>query len=214
LKEIKFNNCSFDIGENCSKYFCDKSQFKIDGKQFNLLSQWYYQITRKELGMWKQAFSSSTHGKTAINLHQQCDNRGESFVFVQNQNGYFFGIYTCFSFTSTDQHVTDSSAFIFSLTSKKCEIFPATQNNFKNNIEYSQNVKNYYQHQLHPYQNFKNVTVAHMQNNLLKVNGFSLDDNLNVGRYDNSQFDWKGFDPLSYLLEGNNATTLVEVFLR
>eukprot|EP00347_Sterkiella_histriomuscorum_P004181 403361438 len=90
-KEINKSNYSF-LGPQLIKGGIDK--------KFNLL------------------FRGSTHGFTASQFHELCDNKGSTITFVLNEFGQVFGGYASLSWTSTHQYCSDPSAFVFSLSKR------------------------------------------------------------------------------------------------
>ncbi|XP_029441958.1 interferon-induced protein 44-like [Rhinatrema bivittatum] len=60
-------------------------------------------------------FKGSVHGYTAVAFHAKCDTQGPSLVVAYNNTGCVFGGYSSQGFNSSNQHIKDERAFLFSL---------------------------------------------------------------------------------------------------
>eukprot|EP00347_Sterkiella_histriomuscorum_P021227 403334758 len=63
-------------------------------------------------------FRGSTHGFTASQFHNLCDNKGPTVSFILSEFGHVFGDYASDHLRSTDKDYRDYSAFIFSLSKR------------------------------------------------------------------------------------------------
>jgi len=63
-------------------------------------------------------YRASRDGKSAIDFHSRCDNKGPTITIVKSENGTIFGGYTdisWFSSKSCDDHEYQHTSFIFSI---------------------------------------------------------------------------------------------------
>ncbi|XP_030063158.1 interferon-induced protein 44-like [Microcaecilia unicolor] len=60
-------------------------------------------------------YKGSVHGYTVASFHAKCDVQGPSLVVAYNNSGFVFGGYSSRGFSSSNQHIKDEKAFLFSL---------------------------------------------------------------------------------------------------
>ena len=72
------------------------------------------------IGLQTKSFSllwrGTKDGFAASTFHSLCDNKGSTLTVVKTTTGYIQGAYASVSWRSSNSYLTDSSAFVFSLT--------------------------------------------------------------------------------------------------
>ena len=64
-------------------------------------------------------FRMSEDGVDFNTFHKKCDNKGETIIFIETENGYRFGGYTELDWDNYSNEKTDESTFLFLLIIKK-----------------------------------------------------------------------------------------------
>jgi len=64
-------------------------------------------------------FGMSEDGVDFNTFHKKCDNKGETIIFIETENGYRFGGYTELDWDNYSNEKTDESTFLFLLIIKK-----------------------------------------------------------------------------------------------
>lgn len=97
-------------------------QFRDRSKPFSgskLLTSSYCSLLRKWLDnkkrVWKLAYRASKDGWAASDFHRCMDNKGESIVVIQSENGNIFGGYSALPWQSIGSYRYDNRCFLFSL---------------------------------------------------------------------------------------------------
>ena len=64
-------------------------------------------------------FRMSEDGVDFNTFHKKCDNKGETIIFIETENGYRFGGYTELDWDNYSNEKTDESTFLFSFNYKE-----------------------------------------------------------------------------------------------
>ena len=64
----------------------------------------------------KLIYRGTKDGMSAENFHNKCDKKGPTIVLIKNEKGHIFGGYSSISWESEGGNISDSNAFIFTLT--------------------------------------------------------------------------------------------------
>jgi hypothetical protein len=67
---------------------------------------------------WTMCYSKTTNGALSETFHDLCNNRGPSVTIIKLDNGFIFGGYNDYSWTSNSTYNT-GNGFIFSITNQK-----------------------------------------------------------------------------------------------
>ncbi|CDW82567.1 tldc domain-containing protein [Stylonychia lemnae] len=84
----------------------------------NLLTKMF---SRKQKGV-QLIYKGTRDGFRSTNFHSHCDSKGPTVSFILSHKGEVFGGYTFVSWNSDKKYLSDSKAFLFSLTKKTLQL--------------------------------------------------------------------------------------------
>lgn len=87
-----------------------------EGKE--MITNWVFETMEVDKGPLKLLYRGSRDGFSAVNFHQNCDNRGPTVVLIKSNYGKIFGGFTDASWNGYKGYSGNKHAFVFSVDRK------------------------------------------------------------------------------------------------
>ena len=112
---------SFDniLKTNIKDIDLEKSKI-IHKNDFKLISEGIYIKLKKAIKKVKLLYRATRDGDSASNFHSKCDGKSKTVTFIKTKSGKRFGGFAYSSWHSSNQWISDSNVFVFSLDNQEC----------------------------------------------------------------------------------------------